>query len=321
MKVILAGATGVLGVPIVQQLLAAGHDVCGITRSQVGAERLRQLGASVITADAMDRDALLAAVDGQHADAVVHELTALRRAPTGHAAMAPTNALRVRGTANLLEVAQAVGAQRFVTQSIIFGYGYHDHGSQVLTEESPFGQRHGDAFDAHIEAMVSTEQQAFAATGIDGIALRYGLLYGADQDRVVQMLRKRALPVASKGGELAFVHHHDAAAATVAAIERGSGGQAYNIVDDAPATFRDLITAIADAHSAPRPLVLPGWFLKLAAPYGGTILSDVSLRVSNDKARRDLGWSIVYPSYREGVPGTPRTTSPESSTSSTKDSE
>ncbi|MBT2517517.1 NAD(P)-dependent oxidoreductase [Streptomyces sp. ISL-90] len=301
MKVIVAGATGTLGVPIVRQLIAAGHSVAGITRTANGAERLRQLGATPITADAMDRTALLRAVDGEQADAVLHELTALKKPPLGHRGLAETDALRVQGTKNLVEVAHHVGARRFVTQSIVFGYGYRDHGQRVLTEDSPFGQRDGSRFDAHVDAMVSTEQQAFHAEGIEGVSLRYGILYGEDSDTVVRMLRKRALPVARHGGQLPFVHHLDAASATVAALERGGAGQAYNIVDDTPATFRDLVTGIAEARQAPKPMVLPGWLLKLVAPYGGVVLAEVSMRVSNAKAKRELAWVPLYPSFREGV--------------------
>ncbi|GAA3739264.1 hypothetical protein GCM10022239_13550 [Leifsonia bigeumensis] len=303
MKVILAGATGALGVPLVRQLVSAGHDVVGITRGESGERLLTQLGATAIRADVLDRAALLDAAGGIQADAVMHQLTALKKAPAGHGAMRQTNVLRTTGTEHLLELAKAVGARRFVTQSIVLGYGYRDHGSQVLTEESPFGQMHGNAFDAHVRAMVSAEQQVFEADGIEGIALRYGLLYGAaaDQDKVARMLRKRALPVARHGGYLPFIHHDDAAAATVAVLERGASGQAYNIVDDTPATFRDLVTGIARARNAPEPLILPGWLLKLAAPYGGVVLSDVSLRVSNARAKRELGWSPAYPSYADGL--------------------
>jgi nucleoside-diphosphate-sugar epimerase len=301
MRVIVAGATGVLGVPIVQHLIAAGHTVSGITRTREGAERLKQLGATAITADVMDRTGLLEAVKGNPADAVLHELTALKKAPAGHAGMAQTNALRIQGTTSLLDVAREVGATRFVTQSIVFGYGYSDHGAQVLTEESPFGRTDGSPFDVHINAMVSAEQQAFHAEGIEGIALRYGLLYGEDADTVVRMLRKRSLPVARHGGKLAFVHHQDAAAATVAAMESGRGGQAYNVVDDTPETFRELITGIAEARHAPKPLVLPGGLLKLVAPYGGVVLADVSMLVSNAKAKEELHWAPRFPSFREGI--------------------
>jgi nucleoside-diphosphate-sugar epimerase len=301
MKVLFAGATGTLGIPIVMRLIDAGHSVIGVSRTADGAERLRRLGATAVIANAMDRDRLLDATNGVEADAVLHEMTALKRAPAGHRDMAATDALRVQGSTNLVEVARAVGARRFVTQSIVFGYGYRDHGTEPLTEESPFDATGGDPFDMHVAAMVSAEQQAFGADGIDGVALRYGLLYGEDADTVERMLRRRSLPVARRGGRLPFVHHQDAAAATIAALERGRAGEAYNIVDDTPATFRELITAIAEARGAPKPPALPRGLLRLAAPYGGVVLGDVSMRVSNAKAKRELGWVPRFPSYRDGV--------------------
>ena len=301
MKVLIAGGTGVLGLPIVEHLIHAGHAVAGFTRTAQGAERLERAGATPIIADVMNRDGLLRAVDAHAADAVMHQMTALKKPPTRHRSLAETNALRIEGTRNLLEVARVVGARRFITQSIVFGYGYRDHGEVMLTEKSPFGRTDGRPFDAAVEAMASTEQQAFHADGIDGIALRYGLLYGEDADTVERMLRRRSLPVAVHGGELPLVHHQDAAAATVAALERGRGGEAYNIVDDRPATFRDLVTAIAEERRAPKPLVLPTRLLEFVAPYGGFVLGELSMRVSNAKAKRELGWTPRYPSYVEGA--------------------
>lgn len=306
MKVLLAGATGTLGRPLVRDLLAAGHQVVGLTRSPSAAAGLEQHGCTAIVADALDRDGLLTAVDGQQADAVVHELTALKRTPLRHRDMAATNDLRVAGTSHLIEAAQVMGATRFLTQSIVFGYGYRDHGAATLTEASPFGVPAGDAFDQHMAAMASTEQQAFAAEGIDGVALRYGLFYGADLDDVVARLRRRALPIPRSGGELAFVHHDDASAATVAALERAPGGAAINIVDDHPVSFGDLLAAIARSAHAPAPLVLPGGLLRLLAPYGGAVMTRVSMRVSHDRATSELGWTPRYPSYREFLDSAPR---------------
>jgi nucleoside-diphosphate-sugar epimerase len=117
MRVLLAGATGALGVPLVRQLLASGHEVTGITCTEAGAGLLWDLGASSVIADALDRDALLRAVDDRAADAVIHQLTALKKLPPWHRDLEPTNRLRVRGTANLLAAAELVGAHRFVTQS------------------------------------------------------------------------------------------------------------------------------------------------------------------------------------------------------------
>jgi nucleoside-diphosphate-sugar epimerase len=235
---------------------------------------------------------------------VVHELTALKKPPAAHRHMAATNDLRDRGSAHLLEAARELGATRFVTQSIVLGYGYRDHGGAVLTETSPFGVPDGrPGFDAHVAAMRAAEDAAFGAEGIDGIALRYGLLYGQDAAAVARLLRRRALPVPRHGGALPFVHHDDAAAATVAALERGADGQAYNVVDDTPLTFRELVEEIADAQDAPRPLAVPGRLLRLVAPYGGVVMTRVSMRVSNAKARQDLGWRPQFRSAREGLSG------------------
>jgi nucleoside-diphosphate-sugar epimerase len=221
MKVLLAGASGALGVPIVQRLIEHGHEVLGLTRDQGSRARLQALGVTPVVADALDREALLRALDGYSADAVINELTALRKPPTRHSGMALTNRLRIEGTTNLLAAAERLGARRFLTQSIILGYGYSDHGDQQLTEEAPFGVPHGDACDPHVEAMRSTEQQAFTAP--EGIALRYGVLYGGDAEYMRTLLASRKLPVTS-GGTLGWIHHEDPAAATVAALEYGRSG-------------------------------------------------------------------------------------------------
>ena len=157
MKVLLAGASGALGVPIARRLIQHSHEVLGLTRDPSNRNRLQKLGMTPVVADALDRDSLLRALAGHSADAVIHELTALRKPPLRHSGMALTNRLRTVGTTNLLAAAQQLGARRFLTQSIILGYGYSDHGDQLLTEEAPFGVPQGDACDPHVEAMRATE--------------------------------------------------------------------------------------------------------------------------------------------------------------------
>jgi nucleoside-diphosphate-sugar epimerase len=301
MQILIAGATGTVGIPLVTQLLAAGHGVIGIVRGAAGADTLRSLGADAVTADVLDRDALLRATEGTRADAVVSELTALKKPPLRHADMRVTDVLRTAGTSNLLDAARTVGAARFVTQSMVFGYGYRDLGATPLTEDAPFGRRQGDAFDEHLTALASNEQQVFDATGIDGISVRYGLLYGADLGMLVHMLRRRTMPATRSGGLLPWVHHADAASATVAAIEHGIGGEAYNVVGDDSVTFRAMLDEVAAAAGAPRPFVLPAWLLRAVAPYGAAMMAGVSMRVSNQKARGQLGWSPVHPTVRDGV--------------------
>jgi nucleoside-diphosphate-sugar epimerase len=303
MRVLLAGASGTLGLLLTRRLLDAGHEVTGLTRSDAGAARLADTGATVLTVDLLQRDALLRAVDSRSFDAVLHEATALSKPPLRHRDMAATNALRTTGTTHLLEAAEATGARRFVTQSIVFGYGYSDHGATLLTEESPFGVPQGDAFDPHLAAMVSTERQVTQHPRIEGIALRYGLFYGADLDAVEGMLRRRALPIVRRGGAIPFVHHRDAADATVAALERGIAGRVYNVVDDTPATFADLARGVAAARGTPRPLVVPRALLAVAAPYGAALFCGISMRVSNARAREDLAWRPAYPSIADGIAG------------------
>jgi nucleoside-diphosphate-sugar epimerase len=298
MKVLLAGASGAIGVPLTRQLIAHDHQVLGLARDQAAAGRLASLGVRPVVADALDRDGLLRAVDGLWADAVIHELTALRKPPLRHGGMALTDRLRTEGTTNLLAAAQVLGARRFLTQSFILGYGYRDHGDRVLTEQDPFGRPAGDRCDPHVAAMQATEQQAFTAP--EGIALRYGLLYGGDAQQVRALLARRRLPVA-RGGVLGWVHHRDAAAATVAALEHGRAGQAYNVVDDRPASWEEVFTAMAKAFGAPPPRRLPGWLLRLFAPYVASFVVGASMRVSNAKAKAELSWRPGFPTYHEGI--------------------
>jgi nucleoside-diphosphate-sugar epimerase len=301
MRVLLAGSTGAIGVPLTRALLGAGHDVVGLTRTVVGADLLRRLGAEPLVADAMDRDALLRATEPLQADAVLHMLTALRRAPVLHRDMAATNALRERGSANLLEAARAIGATRCVTQSMMFGYGYRDHGDRVLTEDAPFGPPGQDRqFERHLAAMRSAEQQALETPGIDGVALRFGFFYGASASgQLLGMLRKRRLPVVRDAGPLSWIHLDDAASAAVAALERGEAGAAYNISDDEPVSWGTFMGAMAEAIGAPRPLAVPAWLLR-PAPYLHAMLTS-SLRLSNERAKRELGWAPRFPTYREGA--------------------
>jgi nucleoside-diphosphate-sugar epimerase len=298
MRVLVAGASGALGVPLTRLLSARGHSVVGLIRNPAGADVVRALGAEPIVADALDRDDLLRAVNGLTADAVIHELTSLRKPPLRANGMAVTNRLRTEGTANLLEVADRLGAKRMVTQSIILGYGFRDHGDRILTERDTFGIPVGDPTDDTVAALASAETQTFKAP--EGIALRYGLLYGGDGAQMRTMLQKRGVPV-SVGGLLGWIHHLDAAAATVSALEVGRAGQAYNVVDDQPASWQELFTAMAADVGADPPRRLPRGLLRLAAPYAARVAVDTSMRVSNAKAKKELGWQPRFTTYREGI--------------------
>jgi nucleoside-diphosphate-sugar epimerase len=299
MRVLLAGASGVFGTVLVPALVAAGHDVTGITRTPAGAARIGKLGGTAVLADALDRARLLKAVEGRRFDAVISQLTALAKPPMRHKDMAMTNRLRIEGTENLMAVAQAVGATRFLTQSMVFGYGYGDLGATPLTEDAPFGPIGRKGFDDHGEAMRRNEQIAFGTPGIEGVALRYGLFYGGPAtESLVALLRGRKLPVVN-AGIASYIHLADAAGATVAALEHGRGGQAYNIVDDTPARFADVVREAAADFGTPKPMTLPTWTLA-PMPYARSFMTGRYL-FSNAKAKVELGWRPEYPGYREGL--------------------
>lgn len=300
MRVLLAGASGVIGRPLTTQLLAAGHEVLALARTPGGAEALRRAGAVPVLADVMDADALLRAVDGHRADAVIHELTALRRMPMTLRGMAPTNALRTQGTANLLAAARVLGARRFVTQSMVVGYGYRDHGDRLITEADPFGVPERGRTHPVIEALASNERQTFEAGGIEGVALRYGLFYGPGAIDLAGMLRRRMFPVPpGGGGAVSWIYLTDAAAATVAALERGRPGNAYNIVDDEPVRWSEFLDAAAAAFRTPRPPRVPFWLLRPMS-YAHSLMTS-TIRVANGKARAELGWAPAVANYRDGL--------------------
>ncbi|WP_157006679.1 NAD-dependent epimerase/dehydratase family protein [Agromyces laixinhei] len=304
MRVLLAGSTGAIGRPLIGALRAAGHHVTALIRSPGSAESVRELGAAPLVADVMQRSSLLRAVDGVTADAVIHEATALRGAAPRLRADDPTNALRRAGTGHLLDASRVVGARRFVTQSMTGGYGYRNHGMRPLVEDAGFGRPHGGYADSIIAGCQSTERQVFEAHGIDGIALRYGLFYGprAFSDLFATMMRKRTpvIPFGG-GGTNSWIHVDDAATATVAALERGVDGQAYNIVDDVPIDWNSFADAVAVAHDTPRAVAIPRWLLRLSAPYLAALMVDTSMRVSNTKARHELRWAPAFASVPDGL--------------------
>jgi nucleoside-diphosphate-sugar epimerase len=275
----------------VAALHAHGHEVVTLSRS-----------GGDVRADVMDRDGLLRALDGVGVEAVVHQATAFRELGVSHRGMRRSNELRVDGTRNLIDAARACGARRFVAQSMIFGYGYGDHGDHVLTEADPFAP-HGRtrALERHLSAMRALEEQTLGADGLEGIALRYGLFYGRDVNvtKMLDALRKRQLPVPKRGGVVSFVYLDDAAAATVAALERGRAGEAYNVVDDEPASWRDFLSALAEAFGARPPRELPTWLIGRIG-YLGAFMTSV-VRVSNAKARQELGFAPTAPTYRDGI--------------------
>lgn len=310
MRVLLAGATGAIGRHLTTSLTAAGHQVVGLTRSPSAARRFSAHWADAIVADVLDPAALRDAARGHRADAVIHQLTALSRLPYRYRDLEPTNRLRTEGSRHLLALARDVGATRVVVQSFLGGYGYLDHrptlgqrGQSLIDESRPFGEPSGHGpRDRILTALRDAEQLTRTAEGLEGIALRYGLFYGAGGplETMLPLLRGRRLPLPRDGGGThSYSWLPDAASATVAALEHGVPGQAYNVCDDQPVQWNTFIEALAAAAGAPRPLHVPGWLFR-AAPYARDLMTS-TIPMSNQRARRELDWAPRAPTYREGI--------------------
>jgi 2-alkyl-3-oxoalkanoate reductase len=304
MRVFVAGASGAIGRPLIPKLLAAGHEVTGMTRRPERAETMRDAGAEVIVCDVFDAAALEAAVGAASPEVVVNLLTALPpRYNPKHDYLAATNRTRTEGVANLVAAARATGVRRMVAESVCFMYA--PIGGWVKDEEAPLIPGAPGHFGAALAAIASLEQQVLGAEGIDGLVLRYGWLYGPgtyyDRDgfQAEQALRRR-LPIVGEGtGTFSFVHVEDAAAATVAAAQRGAPG-VYNVVDDEPAPMREWLPAYAEALGARPPRRFPVWLARLLA---GKAMAQTALTLrgaSNAKAKRELGWEPEHPSWRQG---------------------
>jgi 2-alkyl-3-oxoalkanoate reductase len=308
MRVFVAGASGAIGRPLVAQLMAAGHEVTGTTRFESKAEELRAAGARAAVCDALDADALRAAVAEAAPEVVVHQLTALPRRydPRDKAIYEGTNRVRGEGTRNLLAAARAAGAGRFVAQSIAFGYA-PGAVPEVKDEDAPLALGAPPPFGEGVRVLLEMERAVVEA---DGLVLRYGWFYGpgtyyAEDGSIAQDVRRRRFPVIGSGAGLwSFVHVDDAASATVAAAERGAPG-VYNVVDDEPAAMRDWLPAYADAIGAKKPLRVPVWLARLAAGSMATLVN-VQPGASNAKAKRELGWEPRWPSWRTGFREAPR---------------
>jgi nucleoside-diphosphate-sugar epimerase len=300
MRVLVAGASGAIGLPVVRLLRRSGHEVIALHRSPEGRARLAGTGAITVQADLLDRDGLSQALAGQHADAVIAALAALTKTSLRHADMAAANRLRTEGTASLLAAACRLGALRLITASTVFGYGFGDWDDRVLTEAAPFAPPGRGRLEPSLAALRFSEQRVLGAERIGGIALRYGQFYGPGvSDALISALCRRRLPVTRSGGVLPWVYIDDAAAAIIAALELGEPGTAYNIADDEPVSMTAMLTAMADAVGAPQPRTVPRWLLA-AAPFA-KVIATTSLRVSSAKAKAELRWTPQAPTYREGL--------------------
>jgi nucleoside-diphosphate-sugar epimerase len=303
-RVFLAGATGVIGRPLLQLLLAEGHHVTGMTRSPEKADGLRAAGAEPVVADALDPEAVMSAVREARPDAVIHQLTAIparldpRRIERDFAL---TNRLRTEGTKNLVAAAQSAGAARILAQSVAFAYAPGPAGT-VHGEDDPLNMNPPTQFKGSAEALAALERTVL---GAGGLVLRYGYFYGPHSaishtgSMGADVLRRR-LPIIGKGqGVWSFVHVEDGARATVSALARGDCG-AYNIVDDEPAAVSEWLPALAEALGAKRPYRVPAFVAQLLAGDYAVAAMTRAQGASNERAKTELGWTPQHPSWRAG---------------------
>jgi nucleoside-diphosphate-sugar epimerase len=306
MKILIAGATGAVGTRLVPTLVDGGHDVVAMTRSPGKADGLRALGAEPVIADGLDRDAVMQSVLRAEPEVIVHQMTALANVKSLKKFdddFALTNRLRTEGTDHLVEAARAAGVRRLVVQS--YGsWNYERTGSGLKTEDDPLdpdppaNQRRSMEAIRHLESAV-------LGSGLEGIALRYASFYGPGNaigrgGALVEMVAKRRLPIVGDGaGVWSFIHIDDAAAATIAAIERGAPG-IYNVGDDRPAPVAEWLPGLAEAIGAKPPRHVPVWAGRLAIGDVGVSMMTRIRGASNAKARSELGWTPRYPSWREG---------------------
>ena len=302
MRVFVTGATGALGQHLVPGLVAAGHEVTATTRTPGKAGQLRAAGATPAVVDGLDRAAVLASVRAAAPEVIVHQMTALadmRSLRNTDRVFAVTNELRTRGTDNLLAAAAEAGTRRVIAQSYT-GWTNERSGGPVKTEDDPFDSRlvpsavRTLAAIKHVETTVPLQVP-------EGIVLRYGSFYGPGASQILlDLLRKRMLPVIGGGtGIWSFIEITDAAAATIAAVAGGAPG-IYNVVDSDPAPVTDWLPYLARVAGAKPPLHVPVWLGRLLAGEFVVTQMTTARGSSNEKARKGLGWEPRYASWREG---------------------
>ncbi|HEX3751831.1 MAG TPA: NAD(P)-dependent oxidoreductase [Streptosporangiaceae bacterium] len=302
MRVFVAGGAGVVGRNLIPLLITAGHQVTATTRSPARTAQLQKLGADPVVADGLDRDATINAVTAAHPDVIIHQMTGLAgQADLRHfdRTFAVTNALRTKGTDYLLEAANAAGTRRVMAQSFT-GWTNQPTGGPVKTEDDPFDPHPPASMSQALRAIEHLEQ-AVPAGVPEGLVLRYGILYGpGTSDELIEAVNRGRLPIIGGGtGVWSFTHVADAASAAAAAVGRGAPG-VYNAVDDEPAPVAEWLPYLASGLGARAPWRLPAWAGRLLAGDSVVHMMTRSRGSSNAKARRELDWTLAYPSWRQG---------------------
>jgi nucleoside-diphosphate-sugar epimerase len=300
MRVLVAGATSVPGVPLLRELNSRGHEVVGLTRSPSKTSQIAATGAKPVVADVFNPDDIDKVVADIGPEVVVSLLTTLpKRGPMRVKDFEPARRLWGTGAPNLLAAAQRAGVRRVVAESVIFAYGYAPTGPALVDESDPYPGPPPPGGDAMLAALRGMEQKVLTSgehSDTEGIVLRYGIFYGPDVPHDVMFTRLAkwwAMPAPTGNGIVSWVHIDDVATATANALDHGRGGQMYNIVDDRPQSFGDYVRELSAKLGRPRPLPVPKRLFGLIAPYGATAFCDTWLPVSNAKAKAELGWNPI----------------------------
>jgi nucleoside-diphosphate-sugar epimerase len=293
-----------VGRRLVPQLVARGHQVTATTTSADKLSLLTQLGAEGVVMDGLDAAWVRAAVAAAQPDTLVHLMTAIHPRHAGKPDMKHmdrwftlTNRLRTEGTDHLLAAVEETGVSHVVAQSYASWNGLRQ-GGWVKTEEDPLDPLADTAASSQARAIRHLED---AVLGAGGAVLRYGGLYGPGAtDDQVELVRKRQFPLVGKaGGYCSWIHVDDAAGATLLAVEQKASG-VFNIVDDEPAPAREWLPYLAEAAGAKRPVRVPVWLARLLAGDVAVVMMTEGRGFSNAKAKRELGWQLRYPSWRQG---------------------
>ena len=304
MRVFVAGGSGVLGQRLVPQLVARGHQVTATTTSPGKLDLLTRLGATGVVMDGLDAVSVGEAVAAAGPEVIVHQMTAISMAHAGKPDIkhpdrwfAKTNRLRTEGTDHLLAAAEATGVSQVVAQGYASWNGIRE-GGWVKTEEDPLDLLEGTAANVGLKALSRVEDVVLKA---GGAVLRYGAFYGPGAtDDQVELVRKRQYPLVGRGtGYSSWIHLDDAASATVLAVEQKVRG-VFNIVDDEPAPASEWLPYLAACAGAKRPMRIPVWLARLLAGDQAVVMMTEGRGFSNAKAKRELGWQLRYPSWRQG---------------------
>jgi nucleoside-diphosphate-sugar epimerase len=308
MRIFVAGSTGVIGWHLVPLLQEGGHEVIALTRTPEKARQLEAAGVEVAVADAFDKAALSAAIKESEPEVIIHQLTALGEGVANFRRFdeqfALTNRLRTEVTNTMLTTARSAGIRRFIAQSFC-GWPFAREGGPIKTENDPLDPNPPSSFSQTLAAIRELEQAVRSATDVEALALRYGFFYGprtaiAKDGQIIDLVRKRWLPIVGDGaGIWSFIHIQDAARATAAAISSGTPG-IYNIVDDEPAPVSTWLPFLAEVVGAKPPFKVPVWLARLLIGEGGVSMMTQIRGGSNAKAKQELNWQLIYPSWRQG---------------------